>query len=588
DAQLPARKIADYSLSDGDLSDKGYDTGQSAGRGGESMRATRQKKKGLKFFRGRNRAYNSEGERSDTSVEGGRIKGSMSFNLSPLGARKENKQDKKKDGFGNKTKSPRMRRLFGHMNHQSIEDSFEADGNQLWNVPKIEGGTAGSVPISALFNDAGISLSSVATICSEAMEHDTKDTTTESEVDATPDLDNSLHGLRKPESTTVVSDCNDQQEDQPPMELNLNDSRETHTTPIASNAKTQTRLPANNYIPSGISSHPKQLLPPSGLKGGKKVTIDRIASQRKPGWTQTVASPVQTEFDDDGTVSTLGSLVTRDTESRSVPIPKSKAHFISDASTVTELSEIERLRRENDLLREKLENASQLSSKVTSMYAKSLKFENNRLREEFENVSQLSAIAEHQKDRHHNHKKSLDSVHRTTLETLLEKSNGKKTRKNRRSGSLDSPVADFNHLPPVAHLINGVDFDDDSITSSYYLRGSHTHLKHAIRDDGCATPEDLLKKTCTRIATTTRSVASQMKSALSQDPNNELGVAPSSRPLNCFTTCRRDKTNDGTTIYVTQKQFNSARGNITKHHHYAASSSNRASAASSNIDHVVQ
>jgi hypothetical protein len=574
DAQLlSTRKQAEYYHSDGDLSDKGY---HSTGFEGEERGTTGQKKKSLKLFKGRSRAYNSEGERSDTSLDGGRIKGSLSFNLY-----------KKEGGLARKLMSPRRMSLFRHTNHHNPD--INGDALNTWNEPKTRGGTDGSIPISALFNEAvPYQSSSVATIHSSSSvvtEEDIKEAITVSGVDASLDVEDSHHGSGEPQLSTIISHGGGERDEQHPMDSILNDSRETHTTPIVSNAKTQTRLRSSRPIsipPSTVSRRPptssssKKLSSHSPKTDQTVVINDRIASQRKPGWTH---AQVRTECNnDDETVSTLGSLVTKDTETRTVPAQKANAPFSSDASTVTELSEIERLRRENGLLREKLENASLISSQVSAMYAESLIQENNRLRKEYNSVSQLSSIAENHAHRHLKHVKPLDSIQRTTLETLLEKGNDVKMKKNRRRAQRDSPVADFNHLPPVAHLINGVDFDDDSIVSSYSIGGFHFQRKHASRGDGCETPEDLLKKTCSRIATTTRSV---MKSALAQDPNTEFGAAPSSGPLNCFTTCRRDKSNDGTTVYVTEKQFNSARGtNMTRHHHSAAAApekSNRVS-----------
>jgi len=135
-------------------------------------------------------------------------------------------------------------------------------------------------------------------------------------------------------------------------------------------------------------------------------------------------------------------------------------------STVTELSEIDRLRKENDRLREELENASQLSFKVSHMYAETLKLENDRLREELETTSsKLSSDVESAKKHYQNPK---DLMYKSTLETLLEKDNKKRSNKQRRRHKTTlrrEAITDFDHLPPVAHLINGVDFDDDSITT---------------------------------------------------------------------------------------------------------------------------
>ena len=74
----------------------------------------------------------------------------------------------------------------------------------------------------------------------------------------------------------------------------------------------------------------------------------------------------------------LGSLVTARSQRARMSMPAT--YHASPASVGTNLSEIERLRKENDRLREELENASQLSSKVSHMYAENLKRVNDRLR----------------------------------------------------------------------------------------------------------------------------------------------------------------------------------------------------------------
>jgi len=198
----------------------------------------------------------------------------------------------------------------------------------------------------------------------------------------------------------------------------------------------------------------------------------------------------------------------------------SNAYNSNSNTTLMELNEIERLRGENELLKEELENVSQLSMKVSKMYTECLKLENVRLRVSKEClISQEVAASESII-----HKLDVIAEEIDKTNTLKEgrKKKKKQARKLRvRHAPNPTVINDFNNLLPVAHLINGVDFDDDTVTTV------STHGGHE------TTPE-LLKRTCSSIVATTAILASQVKTSLNQQSD-----ASASRPMDCFNHCRR-------------------------------------------------
>jgi hypothetical protein len=193
-------------------------------------------------------------------------------------------------------------------------------------------------------------------------------------------------------------------------------------------------------------------------------------------------------------------------------------------TTVMELNEIERLRRENEILKEELENVSQLSMKVSKMYTECLKLENVRLRVSKEClISQEVAASESII-----HK--LDIIAEEIDKTNTVKEGRKKTKKKKqrvRHAPNPTVINEFNNLLPVAHLINGVDFDDDTVTTVSTQGG------------GYETTPELLKRTCSSIVATTAILASQVKTSLNQQSD-----ASASRPMDCFNHCRRRTGND--------------------------------------------
>ncbi len=140
----------------------------------------------------------------------------------------------------------------------------------------------------------------------------------------------------------------------------------------------------------------------------------------------------------------------------------------------------------------------------------------------------------------------------TLINTVLEEGGTKHSRKSRvRHPPSAQAMAEFNQLLPVAHLINGVDFDDGSITTYSTLAGGRTDPV------GCASQQNLLMKTCSRIATTTAEVASHVKMALNQENQETSCSIPMSRPMDCFSQCssaRRRTTNNSVKTRRTQKK----------------------------------
>ena len=241
------------------------------------------------------------------------------------------------------------------------------------------------------------------------------------------------------------------------------------------------------------------------------------------------ASPVEeiknASEDECSTVSSfqtdsLGSLVTKDNPNSHKNHSSSKKYFPkSDISTASALSEIERLRRDNDRLRQELENVSHMSSMSSAMPV--------------DNKKHRDVIAAHQ----------------SPLSDMLENKN---SAHRRRAGMHENHRNNRNPYR-AGPLINGADFDDagsahDSITT-YSLLPTDSNV-HFTRDPGCdlrKAPE-LLKK----IAVTTRSVAAHIKTT-AQDLNNERKESKAfdgacMRPFDCVSACTRKGRTNGTVV----------------------------------------
>jgi len=507
-----------YPHSDGDIS--GYDTsdievgGQNNNTPGRRRSKSSRRGGGLSFFKSR-RKYASEGERSDSEWESSADEGYVhnskpSFSMSPLRGRRKKKSSK---GYGRSSMSPLGKKLFGHRQH-SLERTGVNEGKYTWDggeqtLPPLRApstGRSSNVITTGHIIEAQRNVASPSSVMNSPIRTKTEhlNAVTYQQIEAEKSI---LNTSKDSSGNTNLNSSGN----------NLNISGVTQETERHSNMK-----PLNNKShPWKKSDSPQKL---SGEQHGSQIeqaiSKESILSGEQSGPTITTES----RENDEDTISTLGSLVTKGSKA------KSKKITSSDMSTVTELSEIEKLRQENARLREELENASQLSSNVVSMYAQTLKNENHRLKEELEHTS----VGTHSPRR---------GMFKSTLETLLEEDNKKRIKKQNRRRRLKSmtaarqeAVTDFNLLPPAAHLINGVDFDDDSITA---------YSQPERRGGGCETAVLLLKSSGSKI----RTVASQVK-IVAQDMNAERKlngmdgaacVDATSRPLDCFRTCARNK-----------------------------------------------
>jgi len=523
-----------YPHSDGDIS--GYDTSdvegiQNSNTPGRQRSKSSRRGGGLSFFKSR-RKYASEGERSDSEWESSADEGYVhnnkpSFSMSPLRGRRKKKSSK---GYGRSSMSPLGKKLFGHRQH-SLERTGVNEGKYTWDggeqtLPPLRApstGRSSNVITTGHIIEAQRNVASPSSVMNSPIRTKTEhlNAVTYQQIEAEKSI---LNTSKDSSGNNLNSSGN-----------NLNISGVTQETERHSNMKSLN----NKSHPWKKSNSPQKVEQQGGLKIEQSISKESILSGEQSVPTITTES----RENDEDTISTLGSLVTKGSKS------KSKKITSSDMSTVTELSEIEKLRQENARLREELENASQISSNVVSMYAQTLKNENHRLKEELEHTS----VGTYSPKR--------NGMFKSTLETLLEEDNKKRIKKQNRRRRLKSmtaarqeAVTDFNLLPPAAHLINGVDFDDDSITA---------YSQPERRGGGCETAVLLLKSSGSKIATTTRTVASQVK-IVAQDMNNERKlngidgaacVDATSRPLDCFRTCARNK--DGSmdnTYRIAQKK----------------------------------
>lgn len=239
----------------------------------------------------------------------------------------------------------------------------------------------------------------------------------------------------------------------------LNDSMMTHETPLVSNKAHLDELPPapsftySNSSLSGVSGNLNNKssslsgLPPRE-KRGSPVTA-RKKQPPSPGFTGSDIVVDNENEDDCSTLQSesLGSLVTK--------APPAETPLRSDSSMWSGMSEIERLRRENERLRGELENRSTMSSKVSSTYVKTLQEQNELLRQTIYNETRSSS----------------DMMYKSTIATLLERDDPVQ-RRRRRKNSSNSPretkAANYprhNARKPTSPLIHGADFDDESLTT---------------------------------------------------------------------------------------------------------------------------
>jgi hypothetical protein len=205
---------------------------------------------------------------------------------------------------------------------------------------------------------------------------------------------------------------------------------------------------------------------------------------------------------DDKTVSTLGSIITKEASTTKARVAS------SNASTNTAMSEIERLRKENDKLRHELERQA-------------VRRENERLRQELEKRAATESSSPHRQRRADSVGESSDEsfrvkgnprngMHKSTLTSLLE-SDVKSNHRNRR------------HRVTKNHLMNQADFDDESITTYSPIRPRRYE-----RTNDPTGPELL-----TKVAGATGWVAEQVRNAAQGQGH---------RSLDCFTACTRNDT----------------------------------------------
>ena len=310
---------------------------------------------------------------------------------------------------------------------------------------------------------------------------------------------------------------------------NLNDSMLTQTTPLMSNKGLLNEMPRppsfgkNNPYQAGGQAAKSPRLPPHvhNSPPGKKVSKSR-KKPPSPGFTGSDIIVDKKEEDDACSVSTLnteslGSLVTKPAPTRGK----------TDASVRSGMSEIERLRRENERLREKLENRSEASSKVSSAYVRTLQEQNKLLRRHLNNSSPKRRTSIKRND--------SDMMYKSTIATLLEKEDPTRRRRHRHKNNSSPRKSRGTHgRKPVAPLIHA-DFDDESITTySESIEGKGVQLSEGV--------PGILQA----IATTSHKVASQVKTA-TQDRNKSTSI--NARSCELFTTvCRRRNSTGGKEI----------------------------------------
>ncbi len=197
---------------------------------------------------------------------------------------------------------------------------------------------------------------------------------------------------------------------------------------------------------------------------------------------------------DDKTVSTLGSIITKETSSKATARVAS-----SNASANTAMSEIERLRKENDKLRQELERQA-------------ARRENERLRQELEKRAVNEAPSSHL-PRHTDGASEYDNeisrmkknprnqMHKSTLSSFLE-------------GDVKAQQRPRHHRVTKNHLMKQADFDDESLTTNSPTRPNR------LFDE--STGPELLSK----VAGATDWVASQVRNAAQGQ-------------VDCFTACSR-------------------------------------------------
>eukprot|EP00956_Cyclotella_meneghiniana_P034291 scaffold103135_cov71-Cyclotella_meneghiniana.AAC.10 len=273
----------------------------------------------------------------------------------------------------------------------------------------------------------------------------------------------------------------------------LNDSLLTQITPVTSNKALWMDM---SLPPSGIktkSAPPK--LPPSPQDSQQAVKKVSKATNKpsSPGFTGSdVIVNNKNQEEDEITLLTdsLGSLITTASQTST---------HKTNTSIRSGNSEIQRLRRENERLREKLEIRSTVSSRVSSAYVRSLQEQNDLLRLHLKNTPP---------NRHNTRRNDDGMMYKSSIAALLESDGLSQQRRSRRKDS-HSPRKPTFHKP--IKPITLADFDDESITTfSESVKEKKVHL---IETNSEGVPGILQT-----IASTTQRVAAQMKTS-AQDRN---------------------------------------------------------------------
>ena len=563
-------KMTLYALSDDGSSDRGYDTPS-----GVSALARRVR---LRFSKSKSRRYHSEGELSgsdwESSADEVRGKGGAER------GRKKTKKYPTRKHLGNPSQSPRRMRLLGkklgQKNHPTVDADSTPEDEKNALAKDRDKTEPKPTPVKAKANKAGGDIDAVKIVRVVAMERKSKGPNNQnSESNATSDMDANLSDSRTQESNpNVLSPAHIMKDEQhfhlksdlynsldttfirsnksmgkssvrcytEPQFLHRNDTGLTQKTSIRSNKSKEISSPRRLKVSQSDANQATPRNKPQHLGPATTNMPDLIGENDSKIGTSVFA-------DDHDAASPLGSFDT-ETLGSLVTIETSKsARAIARSIYVRESKQIDRLRKENDRLREELEHASQLSSQVSQLYAENLKHENERLRV------------------------SKEILYQSTLETLFEEGNKKPLQKSRvRQTPSAQAVTEFNQLLPVAHLINGVDFDDDSITTYSAITWPTLRVSEPQQNQ-----QNLLMKTCSRFAATTAEVASHVKTALNQENQDKSCGIPILRPLDCFNPCssaRRRTTDKRVKMSTTRKKPNSTRNKTTHQHDAAHPSSN--------------
>jgi hypothetical protein len=481
---------------------------------------TRKVRKGLSFFRSKYHPdgswnYNSEGERSDSDWEASPAKNG--FELSPTrSARWKNKQKM----------SPRGLNFFSERRHVKKKAEKEPDLSTRYEMLRKDS------EFSKSLTEAASQEGSDRVICEQhpptAAISSQKGSNKKMIRQVTPEQEQlkatmcSACSTDERERKNVISKSHDvvSCRSNTPV-TNLNDSMMTQTTPLMSNRALLDEIPR----PSSFNkSNPKAAVLPRLPPRLPETPVIKKSSAKKskppsPGFTGSDII-VANEEEDVCSLSTflsdsLGSLVTQPTP------PRARK---TDVSVRSDTSEIERLRRENELLRERLETRSEASSRVSSAYVRTLKEQNELLRLQLH--SSKSRVIR---------RNGSDMMYKSTIATLLDKEDPQhRRRRTRHKNTSNSPrKTRANTRKPNHPLIHGADFDDESITTY-----SESVKSKKVQVEGAP---GILQA----IATTTQRVAAQVKTAAQErnDPSRKTrSCASLSKPIEFMTVCaRRDK-----------------------------------------------